>query len=1702
MSDSESGTGESNSNSNTNTSSNSSNSETNQDVDSQLPEALAAGPAIAADSNVEENANESDEEVEEGNSQDEEEEEETGMELGDRYEIPWKRGKTRGTIYYLNPEKMLRILPDGVSDRLVDFPFVEITDPDTGETGTGFDPELEIGDEIALLSKGPGVGFVALHGLQEGQELDTYKASAPGPTLTIIAVNPEQDTITIRDSTGAERTIQFNGAGIPLDEDFDVLRIKPSSVPAEAAEQAESLVQPEEEEEEDAIEIEGDIEIPDVIRFVEKTAGEKVYDERIQKSSLLEDLRSVLDETSQRNPHILKRIRAIVEVLSALKNSLIRRSPSGMPEGEKDISLHTLNDIFQNRNVPIVRPVLKTKRLLITEGRSDLMDTHELKSEKLDNVTEFSEKYFDEMGGIPVGQEGVGIPRWYQMLSGYFSQYPLGDMYPTSGNFTFPADLDFFRWNAPGSPGIQGLEKIPYQKRAQYAADIESFLSGLEFSLRRGHGATTRGTPAGEEIVIQGDKAKLEGNLVFPYKFVLEGAMGAIRTGKLWDTLERSFAIKSWMQEILHDSKGVTTEKDAQKIMYIKTTDEGAVEIDFTEYLRSLLQNLIPKGGGDIASLKYDLGINENEFTQEQQVVIDERVKQVIVSLQEYIRKLREEANKPNEKPTAHLLLTVDFLEAMRKNISTQEGLAELLKRMADQTPNYANIDMAIVAYFLKYAQDYFYAALAQNPEALERYKLDFKRQITVDELAIQRRMTQLEKEKGRAPEVNPCKHVKELNMVRKVEDNSRRMALLTKLLARFDGGVDTESPNWITCLVCNKHFICKHEVLQIQQFLHPKEKDILQKQIILNFAGGRAGNKYICRHCGQPIADLEYSTSIEYDDEGRPMMGRSVLVDPDQLRTERIHALLGFSLEKEDELRFESDIKTELYKILKVLCDTLGVDLDPDSIQHILERGESQCKLLLTEKQYKKKETSVPFNKYIARSKISIALALLFIELQTHRPDYPVKYVVRGCTAGFGGYPLDAEAKPEDPEKSVGIQYMACAVAGIVQKTEPWINGFQTIANPQKARDSIRETLIAYLNIFMKDISIKQAYAKKREYISEIYGAGAAGRPTERLPAGFLPRPEKEQEANLNAAASPTIPEGVRGELGEFLKADAWIRGANRVVRDVGKAIVISGSPFTETSCCFDPIHQPNQFWTQVALPSKPALRVLKPGYARQTILYVPIVPRGLQAFNATLSLDIAYNVLFYLCYKGPNMGLPHEMGVDHKCDWCGIEIPTEVFFPDKDTSKNEKEYAAYLEKRRLFEQSVIDKNSITITDEMFQRILDISHARNQFKAYKSPAPESPIQILDKYRLLEEAPVTGFAEGLSKAMKNLVDLHGSTADAEIVIALAPLRDTIKNYETRMLPALLGLDYYNIIARDLFKEPVETIFEVLRSYFLIPAQRIYRNYNSRVYLRVTTDLKLAEPHRKEIEDILSNHTDYLRERPLEVEEGEDESAIEKANIKMDYFIRQLSQILDISSELRVSRIQFSDTLSSVQTSRFMTALLRVLFFGPIGQLINPDFVPIDEEEEQIPDPGRSDSYLQGFIKGCVEKYKAERLSYNPEVVKQRIEEANEREHQRFIDKIDKLPPNLQKVELEKKRIGAGDWAIGGTKAAWSYDQDQWEANRQVMGGNYAAISTWSPDGELPEGVEGYDPTGYNEGPPGHGRGDEGGYDVAQPNDDD
>jgi hypothetical protein len=151
-------------------------------------------------------------------------------------------------------------------------------------------------------------------------------------------------------------------------------------------------------------------------------------------------------------------------------------------------------------------------------------------------------------------------------------------------------------------------------------------------------------------------------------------------------------------------------------------------------------------------------------------------------------------------------------------------------------------------------------------------------------------------------------------------------------------------------------------------------------------------------------------------------------------------------------------------------------------------------------------------------------------------------------------------------------------------------------------------------------------------------------------------------------------------------------------------------------------------------------------------------------------------------------------------------------------------------------------------------------------------------------------------------------------------------------------------------------------------------------------------------------------------------------------------------------------------------------------------LIDPSINPETEDGPLTVDPGVSDTFLLKFGRSCLQRYMKERLSYNPEVVRQKVEEAKELEKQRFIMGIQKLSEEERKAELMMKTLGIGKWAIGGTKLVYSYDPDQWEKNRADIANNYGAAAGYSPEGDMPAEFANFDPTGYFEGDRAEGEG--------------
>ena len=188
------------------------------------------------------------------------------------------------------------------------------------------------------MEEGPRSAFVDLVGLRSGANIDTFTATGDAVGIfKILDINISTDSATIQDSTGAELILDFNFRGIPLDTPFQVLRISPEAAePVSSNEVEEEPVSGETEEEEEFEEL-GTISIPVVQQLIEIEQKDRVYPDISQKSDLLIELLSLMDAPSQRNPNILKNLRALVELWNMLKLQTIKSRDDGKVSGEEKL---------------------------------------------------------------------------------------------------------------------------------------------------------------------------------------------------------------------------------------------------------------------------------------------------------------------------------------------------------------------------------------------------------------------------------------------------------------------------------------------------------------------------------------------------------------------------------------------------------------------------------------------------------------------------------------------------------------------------------------------------------------------------------------------------------------------------------------------------------------------------------------------------------------------------------------------------------------------------------------------------------------------------------------------------------------------------------------------------------------------------------------------------------------------------------------------------------------------------------------------------------------------------------------------------------------------------------------------------------------------------------------------------------------------
>jgi hypothetical protein len=123
---------------------------------------------------------------------------------------------------------------------------------------------------------------------------------------------------------------------------------------------------------------------------------------------------------------------------------------------------------------------------------------------------------------------------------------------------------------------------------------------------------------------------------------------------------------------------------------------------------------------------------------------------------------------------------------------------------------------------------------------------------------------------------------------------------------------------------------MCQHENLLLQEYLHPREKETIHKELIVRFSGGVFQGKFICNNCGQGIADLDFDNSLEYNDDGVPLVGRSELVDKDAMAQDEIDQAIGVPIGSVEEIKFNSESQTLYYQKVREVFDRVGIFPEP----------------------------------------------------------------------------------------------------------------------------------------------------------------------------------------------------------------------------------------------------------------------------------------------------------------------------------------------------------------------------------------------------------------------------------------------------------------------------------------------------------------------------------------------------------------------------------------------------------------------------------------------------------------------------------------------------------------------------------------------------------------------------------------------------
>ena len=1569
------------------------------------------------------------------------------IELGDRIRLVG--GKYDGTIGRVvkRTEDSIHLMPDGFTHKVEEF---AISDE-------GFEESSGI-EAVEILQKRKQPSLVNILDLRPSQILETFVSDGtPGPSFSILTVDPATDSIVVTNEELGESTISFNFRGIPKDMPFTVVRGRQASEKPEnngsevSTEKGESEGEGEGEGEGESEDLTGNFDYLDdelegtpagqVETLIEIPTSERVYSDITQKSEAYADILSMSSDVLQKLESTQKSTRILVELFFNLRKKILNVTPEGAIKGFKPTSVQTLIELLQTRKLALSRPVIDATKIIYYDDDSQEPPQvdHIIFKELTKHITDSNE--YLSTSAMMESQKFISF------LNGYLAAFASQWTSESRPKIAFERDEEVFRLKEPDeADDIPGYPRhLPDAKKGMVSPDV---ISTVSLSMLRG----LKSIRAKGRLNQLGDEASVLSYVVFPIAYAK--SLSLQRTESLTKDIadgRRGFQSMAHIVKKLGDITNIPS-SDSAFLIGLEKGNMGNMSL--MEYIKLL--NVKAEGLGDIWQLQVLLGLTEREWSLDQQAILNTAIHTTQNAITDLILKQRETLAEFASQPPAveGVLMTPDG-PTMIEKISEEALLKDLQTTIKDQMPNYKDSDVALVGLMLRQHPDYTFAKLAEQAVTLTKLRMNYARQEYLRTVNNRLKFIQRTEFAGEPPIPIHCSHVKPLAMIRRVKDSKQRLSLLAKFLSTFQG---VKEGNWVHCRLGKHPLICVHELLQIYQFLRPGDVKALNKDIQLNFGGGQFQGYYICRNCGQPISELEYDTHLEFSDDGVPMSGSSVLEDKDALTLSDIDKILGpLGDPEQDILPFTDTLSPVLYACAKELADRLYISVDREDLIKVVNRSKLIINQLPTLTAYITMNKKAPIEKVsgdhatIVNQTIVCTIGVhILIVIQTHMPDYMMRKMKQGCQ-NLGGMPLQETG-------SEGVNCIISTLASVNKDTGPWkLTGYQTLKDEQRLK-VIGQRFDSILKEVLKDPFIIQELNKKRIFLKGLLGiAGKQGRPDEVLPPHFAPIPFQMDARDF--VEKIIVPEAAsKKDLAEL-----WIRQGNHLAKTYKIAKPIS---FSETSCCLSPLNESNEFWKksdiQQSLPVFEDMTGLQ-APAKLTRTEPMMTPPKLYRPLPDAPENNYYLLFLKVCHSGPKKGHTHEFGLTHTCIWCDLKLPK-----DADVLTHEQGLGA------------LESQGIEITKDSFDDLLNETHRVNRFQTKYLLEIPGPLDNWTKLMKIEPEPVEEYYAIMEKTHAELLKMP---PDADSSIIAPAIRDFANLAEACHERVKVRLGKQIELLEPLIEQGAESIVRFLQSYVIVPLKRYLERDTFSVSIDIPESWGLSALHVYGVEDspglagMLKAHSEYPREFDKQ---------------ELTPWLKSKFETVLVQSRIMIEFLSLIRPLQMPGGKETYYFFLKFCLFSAIGNFVDPDVLPllnyVEEPESQV----QNDAIFPArFISDMAKKFTKESLNLTPDKIRENIARTAEDEKANIISKMNKMKGVEKQIEKMHIKHGTGKYAVGGTKAIYAYDTQQFDREfRERRDANMADFPGFAE--EAPK----LDALGYA------GGGDEEGYDVAEDHGDD